>query len=200
MIESKSLCCAVVSAFLFVAAAGRAAQNTQEKKTVPQPAKTNEITSTHPMKGLSEADKMFMKEAAIGGVAEIELGQMAQGKAGDAQVKQFGERMVKDHSKADDQLKALAKSQHVALPTELDPRHKAAKDRLDKLSGANFDQSYMRLMVQEHTKTIDKFKREAEHGQDKTVKDFARQTLPVLQSHLQEAQKIEAKLKSGAIQ
>ena len=199
MLKSKSVWCAVISAFLFACGAFGAAQNTQEKKTVPQPSKTKPITSSHPMKGLSEADKLFLKEAAIGGAAEIQLGQMAQGNAGDAQVKQFGERMVKDHSKADDDLKAVAKSQHFALPTQLDPKHKAAKARLDKISGDKFDQSYMQMMVQDHTQTIAKFQREAEHGQDKTVKDFAKQTLPVLQSHLQEAKSIEGKLKSGAV-
>lgn len=198
MLKPKCVWCAVIGAFLFACTASGVAQNTQKKKTVPQPSKTRKITAASPIKGLSEADKKFMKEAATGGAAEIQLGQMAQGKAGDAQVKQFGERMVKDHSKADDELKALAKSQHFALPTQLDPKHKAAKARLDKLSGSKFDQSYMQMMLQDHTQTVAKFQRESEHGQDRTVKDFAKQTLPVLQSHLQEAKSIEAKLKSGA--
>lgn len=164
---------------------------------VQQPSKTRPITATQPVKAPGESDKQFMKTAAMGGAAEIELGQLAQSKASDPKVKQFGQRMVKDHSKAADELKSVAESQHIALPTGIDREDKAAKSRLSKLAGAEFDKSYMRLMVQEHTKTVDKFKREAEHGYDNSVKKFAQETLPTLESHLSEARQIEAGLSSG---
>jgi putative membrane protein len=149
------------------------------------------------VKAPDETDKAFMKQAAIGDAAEIELGQMAQAKATDPKVKQFGERMVKDHSQADDQLKGIAQSQHVSLPTELDPPHKSAKAMLSKKAGAQFDEAYMRLMVQDHTKTVNKFKREAAASHDPTVKRFAQQSLPILESHLQEARQVQGQLKSS---
>jgi putative membrane protein len=158
---------------------------------------TQTVPGSNPVKAPDDMDKDFMKHAAIGDAAEIGLGQMAQQKGSDPQVKQFGARMVKDHSTADDQLKGLAQSQQVSLPTSLDPEHEATKDRLSKLSGAQFDQAYIRTMVQDHTKTIDQFKREAQQGQDQSVKQFAQQSLPILESHLKEAQQIQSKLESS---
>ena len=150
------------------------------------------------IKAPDETDKAFIKEAAIGDAAEIQLGQMAQEKASNPKVKQFGQRMVKDHSQADDQLKGIAQSQHISLPTELDPPHKAAAAELSQKAGSQFDQAYMRMMVQDHTKTVNKFKREGTASHDPTVKNFAEQSLPILQSHLQEARQIQAQLKAGS--
>lgn len=181
------LYCALAAALLCGAWAD--AQQTR-KLGVPQ--------NSNAVKAPDETDKAFIKQAAIGDAAEIQLGQMAQEKATNPKVKQFGARMIKDHSQADDQLKGIAQSRHVSLPTELDAPHKAAKSQLEKQTGAQFDQAYMRLMVQDHTKTVNKFKREAGTSHDPTVKNFAQQSLPVLESHLQEARQIQAQLKSGS--
>jgi putative membrane protein len=145
-------------------------------------------------KAPGEQDKKFMKDAAIGNAAEIQLGQMAQEKASDPRVKQFGERMVSDHSKADDQLKNIAQTQHVALPTELDPPHQSIKTALSTKTGSEFDKNYMRVMVQEHGKTLQKFEREAAASQDPTVKKFAQSLAPAIQSHLQQAKQIESQI------
>jgi putative membrane protein len=102
--------------------------------------------------------------------------------------------MVKDHSQADDQLKGVAQSQHVSLPTSLDPKHKDVKERLSKLTGSKFDQAYMTLMVQEHTKAINQYQQEAQNGHDPTVKGFAKQSVPLLKSHLKEAKAVAGKL------
>jgi putative membrane protein len=99
--------------------------------------------------------------------------------------------MIKDHSSADDKPKNIAASQHVGLPIELDPKHKQTDTRLAALSGKEFDKAYMQLMVQNHTKAVSEFQKEAANANDDTVKQFAAATLPVLQSHLQEAQQIE---------
>ncbi len=122
---------------------------------------------------------------------------MAQQKASDPRVKAFGERMVKDHSKADDQLKGVAQSQHVPLPTELDAAHKSIKSALSKKTGAEFDKDYVHEMVQDHIKTVNKFKHEAQTTHDPTLKQFAQGTLPVLQSHLQEAQQLNKQINGG---
>ena len=137
---------------------------------------------------LSSADKSFMQKAAQGGMAEVQLGQLATQKASSDQVKQFGQRMVGDHTKANDQLKQIASSKGATLPTELSSNDKREMDRLSKLSGAKFDKAYMDLMVSDHKKDVSEFKSEASKAHDPDVKDFASSTLPTLEEHLQLAQ------------
>jgi len=172
------------------------AQNQQREPygKTPERTITAHPSANNPTKGVDETDQKFMKEAAIGGEAEIQLGQMAQQKGSSAAVKSFGQRMMKDHSDASDKLKNIAQSQHISLPVELDPEHKEAAARLSRLSGSQFDQAYMLLMVQEHTKDVNKFQQEAANAHDETVKQFATATLPVLQPHLNEAQQIQQQL------
>ncbi|HVZ24304.1 MAG TPA: DUF4142 domain-containing protein, partial [Vicinamibacterales bacterium] len=134
------------------------------------------------------------KEAAIGGMTEVELGNLAKEKASSDDVKQFGDRMVTDHSKANDELKSWASSNNVTLPTELDAKHKAVRDRLSKLSGAAFDKAYMRDMVQDHKEDVAKFKHESTAAHNPDLKAWAGQTLPTLQDHLKLAQDTAAKV------
>lgn len=173
--------------------AGLHAQNQQRQPygKTPERTITAQPSANNPTKGVDETDQRFMKDAALGDEAEIQLGQMAQEKASSPAVKSFGQRMVKDHSNAADKLKNIAQSQHISLPVELDPQHQETAARLSRLSGTQFDQAYMLLMVQEHTKDVDKFKKEAGAAHDDTIKQFAATTLPVLQSHLNEAEQIE---------
>jgi putative membrane protein len=138
----------------------------------------------------SAADAKFIKEAAEGGMAEVALGQLAVEKASSADVKKFGQRMVDDHSKANDQLKQLAFQKNVSLPQDLNAKDKAAKARLEKLSGEQFDQAYMKDMVKDHTKDVSDFKRESMSAQDPDVKKFAAETLPTLEDHLKQATSI----------
>jgi len=140
---------------------------------------------------LSASDRKFVSAAAEGGMAEVELGQMAQQKGASDQVKQFGQRMVTDHTKANDQLKEVAMKEGIQLPTKLSAQDEMTKQRLSKLSGEQFDKAYMSDMVKDHTKDVADFQRESTSGQDPAVKDFASETLPTLQSHLQEAQQID---------
>ncbi len=167
----------------------------QENKDAELNKKADIPTSNNPVKAPGELD---LKAAATGDMAEIKLGEMAQEKATDPRVKSFGQRMVKDHSTNDDQLKGVAQSQHIGLPTELDPPHKNIASALSKKSGAEFDRDYIRVMVQEHTKAVEKFKHEAAGSHDPTVKKFAQESLPVLESHLKAAQQIQAQLNAGA--
>jgi putative membrane protein len=92
---------------------------------------------------LSGSDEKFVKEAAAGGMMEVELGQIAGDKAANDQVKQFGRRMQNDHGKANEELKTLAINKGVQLPTALEGKHKKTVDRLSKLSGEEFDRQYM---------------------------------------------------------
>ncbi|MGD0212037.1 MAG: DUF4142 domain-containing protein [Terriglobales bacterium] len=144
--------------------------------------------------GLSAADKKFVREAAEGGMAEVELGQLAVQKASSDDVKKFGQRMVDDHSKANDKLKELASGKGINLPSSPNAKQEATKDRLSKLSGDEFDKAYMRDMLQDHKQDVAAFRMESKTGRDADVKSFAAQTLPTIQDHLKEAQNITPKV------
>lgn len=143
--------------------------------------------------GIGNTDTAFVTKAVQGGLAEVELGQLAVQKASSEEVKKFGQRMVDDHTKANEQLKQVAAQEHIDLPQEPTAKDKAVKARLEKLSGARFDKAYMRSMVKDHQKDVAEFERESKMAQDAAVKSFAEQTLPTLKDHLQEAQRIAPK-------
>jgi putative membrane protein len=130
------------------------------------------------------ADQRFMVEAAQGGMAEVELGKLAADKASNPDVKKFGERMVDDHGKANDELKTLAQNKNITLPTAIDARHKAVIDRLSKLSGDQFDRAYVQDMLRDHQKDVAAFRTESKSGKDADVKAWAGKTLPTLEEHL----------------
>jgi putative membrane protein len=146
---------------------------------------------------LSAADKKFVMEAAQGGEAEVELGQLATQNAQSDDVKKFGQRMVDDHTKANDQLKQLAQQKGVSVPSEPAAKDKALKDKLSNLKGDQFDKMYMSHMVMDHKKDVAEFKKESTSAKDNDVKNWASQTLPTLQDHLKEAQQI-ASTEKGA--
>jgi len=139
---------------------------------------------------LNMADRKFVKDAAHGGMAEVELGQLAAEKASSDDVKKFGQRMVDDHSKANDDLKQLATKKGVHVPQQLSAKDKATKARLSKLSGEQFDKAYMANMVRDHKKDVAEFRRETESAKDPDVKNFAASTLPTLEDHLKQAQSL----------
>ena len=143
--------------------------------------------------GMGDTDSTFVKKAAQGGLAEVELGQLAAQKASSEEVKKFGQRMVDDHTKANEQLKQVAAEKNIEIPRQLDAKDKATKARLEKLSGEQFDKAYMKDMVKDHQKDVPEFQRESSMGKDPAVKNFAQQTLPTLKEHLKEAEKIAPK-------
>jgi len=146
---------------------------------------------------LSSADEKFVKEAAEGGQAEVELGRLAAMKASNPEVKQFGQRMVDDHSKANMQLLDIARRKNLTVPAETGGKHKSEHDRLSKLSGAEFDRAYVRLMVDDHKKDVADFKKEASSGKDPDVRGFASETLPTLQQHLTMVEQISGHEATG---
>jgi putative membrane protein len=139
-------------------------------------------------------DQSFEKDAALGGMEEVELGNLAKQKASNSDVKQFGDRMVTDHSKANDQLKQVAKEKNIPLPTSLDAKHQAVVDRLSKLSGDSFDKAYMREMLTDHKKDVAAFRRESASGKDSDVKQFASNTLSTLEQHRKLAEDTASKV------
>jgi putative membrane protein len=148
------------------------------------------------MKGvhMNAADHKFVTDAAEGGMAEVQLGQLAVSKASNADVKNFGQRMVDDHTKAGDQLKSVAAGQGITLPTSIGAKNQATYDRLNKLSGAAFDKAYVDQMVKDHEMDVREFEHESQSGGDAALKSFAGQTLPTLQEHLRMIKDIQSKM------
>jgi putative membrane protein len=146
---------------------------------------------------MSSADTKFMKEAAMGGMEEVELGKLAAQKASDPNVKSFGQKMVDDHSKANDQLQQLATQKGVTLPTGMSTAQKNDMAKLDKLSGATFDKAYVSMMVKDHKKDVAEFKKESTSAKDSDLKSWAGATLPTLQEHLTMIEGISSGKKSG---
>jgi putative membrane protein len=143
---------------------------------------------------LDAADRTFVNEAAVGGMAEVQLGQLAVKNAKSPDVKNFGQRMIDDHTRANNELKQLAASKGITLPADLDAKHKETVDRLSKLTGEQFDKAYMKDMVEDHTKDVADFRKEASEAGNPDVKAFAAKTLPTLEEHLNLAKSIDSKV------
>ena len=144
---------------------------------------------------LSEKDYKFVKDAFMGGTAEIQMGQLASTKAENPALKDFGQRMVTDHTKANDELRRIAESKGAMLPTDISRRENFDFDRYQKLSGKKFDEEYAEHMVKDHKKDVKEFQDASTELTDPELKAFVTKTLPTLQDHLRSAQEIEASLK-----
>jgi putative membrane protein len=137
---------------------------------------------------LSAVDKQFMIQAAQGGLAEVQLAQMAKQKASSPAVLQFAQQMIDDHTPANQELMAIATQKGVALPKTIGPQNQAVKRRLSKLSGKAFEQAYIRAAgVQAHTQQAAVFQKEVQQGRDQDVKAFATKILPTVKDHLRMA-------------
>ncbi|MGC2424335.1 MAG: DUF4142 domain-containing protein [Nitrospirota bacterium] len=143
---------------------------------------------------LSRKDMKFVHEAAIGGMLQVQLGQMVKDKAQSQDVKDFGARMVTDHTGVNTELKQLADKKGVTLPDKLDAKHEKIVDKLSKLSGADFDKEYMKVMVKGHENDVAAFKKASKDLKDPDLKDFAAKTLPAYEEHLKMAKETAAKL------
>ena len=143
---------------------------------------------TNASKSVSSQDRTFIKEAAIGGLYEVQAGQVAAQKATSAEVKQLAQHIVTDHTQANEKLKSIAQAKGVDVPAALDAKHQKKLDQLNKLSGAEFDREYAKMMVSDHKEDIKKFQKEAQSGGDPDLKQFASSTLPALNQHLSMAE------------
>jgi len=146
---------------------------------------------------LSGADKLFIRQAAIGGQAEVELGKLAQQKGNSEAIRDFGKRMVSDHSKAYDQLMHLHKDADPSTPKEPDPEHKRIRDELDKASGKDFDIAYLASQIQDHQKTANLLLWAISFGQSAELTKYAAHTLPTVMAHLEIAKQKHAALRSA---
>ena len=144
---------------------------------------------------MSEDDKTFVMKAANGGMMEVAAGQTASSNATNADVKTFGQRMVTDHSKANDELKQLATTKGLALPSTMDADHQKKVDDISKKKGKDFDKSYMNMMVKDHEEDVAEFQKESTSAQDPDLKAWVTKTLPTLQDHLRMAKDTQKKVK-----
>jgi putative membrane protein len=160
---------------------------------------TGQGTSSGSMQGhaagqLTSQDQKFVMEAAQGGMMEVELGRLAAEKASSAEVKAFGQRMVTDHSKANQQLMTLASNKGITLSRTLPADKQKERDKFANLSGAEFDRMYMQHMLKDHHKDISEFEKQSQKGADSSLRSFAQQTLPVLREHLTLAESTASKV------
>lgn len=143
----------------------------------------------------ADKDEDFIKEAASGGLMEVELGRYAQQNAQNPRVRNFGAMMVRDHSQANEELKAILTQKNLTAPTQMEDNHHNKMNDIQKKTGADFDKEYIGEMVDDHEKDVDRFKRYAENGNDPELKAFAAKTLPILLMHQDSAKKIRDAIK-----
>ena len=133
--------------------------------------------------GLSAEEQQFVRKAAAGGLAEVKLSELAGDRASNQKVKDFAAQMVTDHTQANNELKPIADSNKVAVPTKLKGESEAAYQRLEKLSGSKFDAAYVKIMVTDHDKTVTAFEDASSKVKNPDLKAFIDKTLPVLRQH-----------------
>ncbi len=183
----------------FVLMVGVACERTTKTEDPVEVAEeTNEEKMDQPGMDEKEDQASFMVKVASGGMMEVEMGKIAAKNAMNADVKAFGQMMVTDHTKANNELKALAAAKNVTLPTTMGEEHQEHMDRLSKLQGAEFDREYMSHMVEDHEEDIEHFREAANaNDYDAEVKAFASKTLPVLEKHLESARTTNDKVKNS---
>jgi putative membrane protein len=146
---------------------------------------------------LNQEDKTFVKQAALGGLAEVELSKMAQ-KSLNADVKSFADRMILDHTAANEQLSSLAAGLGVEMPKTIDSEHQRMREKLTTLHGKAFDAQYMHDMSEDHNKAVKLFQQEEPTGHNPALKEFAQKTLPTLEEHQKMALDISHRLSRTA--
>ncbi len=180
----------------------QACNNSDSKDSVDKANAANDKKDTTSITSDTKKDTMttmpvnedvakFAVKAANAGMTEVKLGAMAQEKATDKAVKDFGSMMVKDHTKAGDELKSIAAEKNITLPATVSDDMQKHIDDLNKKTGKDFDKDYIKMMVSDHKDVIDAFEDAAKNSKDSAIKNFAVKTLPTLYKHLGAAKAIE---------
>lgn len=144
---------------------------------------------------LSSSDRQFVMKAAQGGKMEVELGQLGVQNASSEAVKNFAQRLITDHTNANQELMQIASQKGVNVPEAMSSKD---KDKFSKMQGAAFDRAYMQHMIKDHQKDIALFEKESNSGSDPDVKAFAAKTLPTLREHLEQARSVANNLGSAS--
>jgi putative membrane protein len=184
---------AALSALLLGASMGLAQMRGSSSPPVGQNTGANPSMDPQ-MNGMQSArsanDRIFVKNAMQGGIAEVQLGQLTLQKSNNDQVKQFAQHMIDDHTKLNEDMKPVAQQLGVDVPTQVSKKGSKVINKLQALSGPAYDQAYIKDMVKDHKDDLSEFQTEASSGQDQTVKDAAAQGSKVIAQHLQMAQQL----------
>jgi putative membrane protein len=162
-------------------------------QTAKQPHASEPMPKLAQSGSLNAADRKFVEQAAMGGVAEAEAGRLAQQKAGNDSVTQYAARIVEDHDNANTELRQIATAKSVTLPNAPDAVHQAEMKRLETMTGPQFDREFTRMMVRDHETVVAAFDKQAKSGSDPELKAFAAKTLPTLRTHLQMAKQVQTR-------
>lgn len=195
MYMKKLIYAMAISALAFQACSGenKDAKESADSLNMAKDSSTNAVATGGI--AVDEADAKFTTQAAVGGMAEVELGKLALEKSSNPQVKEFATMMVKDHGMANTELMAIAKQKNITLPSTVDDEHKKKMDDLSKKSGADFDKAYVDAMVSGHKSTLKLMEDELRDAKDADLKAFATKTAPIVQSHLVMINKINDSMK-----
>ncbi len=182
--------------YLFIAAAVFAVSCGQSdaKKEAAQKEALADTTKTTDIMQVSTPDASFVNDATLGGMLEVQMGQLAQRNALNQDVKEFGEMMVKDHQKADAELKSIANGKKLAVPASLGKEYQDRVDSMALKTSAAFDLKYMDIMVAAHKKDVADFEKATTELKDPDLKAFAVKTLPTLKMHLSKAETLDNSL------
>lgn len=168
----------------------------------PAPARSQDTMEQRPAQEvqheLAQEDLEFATKAAQGGIQEVRLGELAEQQAATPEVQQFGHRMVADHGQSNEQLTQIMQGKGIELPEEMPKEGQELYDELQGKAGAEFDQAYMDEMLRDHQADIEEFQQYAETGQDRDLKSFAEQTLPILEQHRRLAQQTREQVTAAA--
>lgn len=149
-----------------------------------------------PTPAMAKQDADFFDDASQGSLLEVKLGQLAAKNAASDEVKKYGQRMVEDHTRLNQQLNQLAAGKKgMTVPQVLDKKHQDVVDKLSQYAGAKFDREYMSRMVSDHEDDVKAFEKQAKDGKDTELKQLAAGALPLLHDHLSQAKDIEGRLK-----
>jgi putative membrane protein len=159
----------------------------------PQDTVDSAKTVNKEVKAVQPDASNFAVEAANGGMMEVELGKIAQDNASSVRVKAFGSMMIKDHTEANNNLKAIATSLNIVLPDSVSNDSRKEIDHMKMKKGKDFDKAYVSMMLDDHKKDIAEFRKCADNCSDSTIKSFAATTLPVLEKHLDSIQAISSR-------
>jgi putative membrane protein len=133
-------------------------------------------------------EEQFVTEAACGNMAEVKMGELAAKKGQSSSVRQYGEKLARDHQEANQKLQKIAQRKNIQIPQEIDKQNQKSIDHLTGLSGTEFDKAFLQHAVKDHKKDIKKFEKQACEGEDPAIRSFASEILPTLREHLQIAQ------------
>ncbi len=143
---------------------------------------------------LRQADQDFVKDASTLNQKEIEFGRLGQRQASNDRVREFAQKLIDDHTKAQDELTTLARTKNVQIASQLPQEHRQMVDKMNQMQGAEFDREFIKHMIQGHERAIQQFDQQSRTGEDAQLKAFAQRQLPILRSHLQTARDLQTNL------